>query len=134
MAKYVIFKNPYILIEDVRTRQQPFYKEYEAKQPKLSLNSPALGCPFVENMKRRIMPPKNKDLKPGVCEICYCKFAQYKEHLATPEHRDFAVDNRNYKEVDRLIAEFSSVDNGRKVLNTIVPSVDGFISDFLMHN
>lgn len=65
MAKYVIFKNPYILIEDVRTRQQPFYKEYEAKQPKLSLNSPALGCPFVENMKRRIMPPKNKDLKPG---------------------------------------------------------------------
>lgn len=108
MKKYVIFKKPYILIEDLRRRHQSFYKEYEDRKPTLSLDSPVLGCPFLENKKVRFS--KKKEIKSGMCEICYTKYADYRAHIQEAEHREFATDNRNYREIDMLIAMLSSDD------------------------
>lgn len=103
MKKYTIFKKPYILIEDLRRRHQSFYKEYEDKKPRLSLESPVLGCPFVESKKARIA--KKKETKSGMCEVCYAKYADYHAHVKELEHREFATDDRNYRDIDAIIAE-----------------------------
>ena len=103
MKKYSIFKRPYVLVEDLRRKHQPFYKEYDDRNPKLLLDSPPLGCPFVEG--RRCRAQKKKAARSGMCEVCYTKYANYREHIADTEHREYAVDDRNYREVDAFIAE-----------------------------
>ncbi|KAL0266125.1 UNVERIFIED_CONTAM: hypothetical protein PYX00_011841 [Menopon gallinae] len=96
---------PYILIEDLRRRHQSFYKEYEERKPTLSLNSPVLGCPFLENKKVRFS--RKKETKSGMCEVCYTKYSDYRAHIQEAEHREFATDDRNYREIDMLIAMLS---------------------------
>lgn len=142
MKKYIIFKNPYILIEDVRKRYLPFFKEYAEKMPKFSFDSPVLGCPFIGNKKLRFS--KKNENKPGVCEICYKKYDNYEEHIILPEHREYAADDRNYREVDLLIGEIasSSYIDDSQVSNTtgqfnsnisydIVDDVEKFIDEYL---
>lgn len=114
MKKYVIFKKPYILVEDMRRRYQSFYKEYEDRKPTLSLDSPILGCPFLENKKVRFQ--KKKETKPGMCEVCYTKYTDYRAHVQEAEHREFATDDRNYREIDMFIAMLSSENANAKML------------------
>jgi hypothetical protein len=103
MKKYHIFKSPYILIEDINNKHQPYHKEYSSVDPpRLNLSSPPLCCPFLENKKFR-STKKNRAVKQGFCEICYLKYKDYDQHVNEQEHREFAVDNMNYKEVDEII-------------------------------
>ena len=102
MRKYVIFKHPYLLIEDVRKRYKPFYKEYTEKTPRFTLGGPALGCPFIQN--KTIKFSKMGSNRPGVCEICHRDYESYESHVNSSEHREFALDYRNYQEVDEIIS------------------------------
>ncbi|KAF9763595.1 Protein DBF4 like protein A [Nosema granulosis] len=104
MKNYKIFKSPYILIGDVKDRHQPFYKEY-TKPPRLFLNSPQLCCPFQEN-KRFKAGLSKKTKKPGFCEICYTKYADYNTHVLEYEHREFAKDKANFVGIDLFISRF----------------------------
>lgn len=113
MRKYIIFSKPYILIEDARGRHQPFFKEYESdKIPQLNMQSPALCCPFLKN-KRFKTSTKRKERKGGFCEVCYQKYVNYEQHVKERSHREFALDPKNYKEIDEIIESFAtaSVEN-----------------------
>lgn len=104
---YVVFTKPYLLIEDINKDHQPFYKEYEKeKVPSLYYNSPILCCPFLKNRRyRNIRNKKNK--KGGYCENCFMKYVNYDEHVRERIHREFAVDDKNYREIDELIKSFN---------------------------
>ena len=100
MKNYKVFKNKYILIEDIKGTHQPFHKEY-TKPPQLSLNSKPLGCPFQENKKFK-PSSKKRGPKSGFCEVCYNKFTDYDLHVREYEHREFARDSNNYKKIDHF--------------------------------
>ncbi|KAF7683626.1 Protein DBF4 like protein A [Astathelohania contejeani] len=109
MKNYRIFKNPYILIEDISGKHQPFYKEYEvSKQPRLSLETRPLGCPFIENPRPRQPGKAKKATKPGFCEVCYKRYSDYYEHVLMREHREYAKEYSNYQEVDEFIINFKN--------------------------
>lgn len=110
MRNYTIFKHPYILIEDIKSKHQPFYKEYTGDLPRLNLNSPTLCCPFQEN-KRYKPSVKRKQTKSGFCELCYIKFSDYEKHVMEFEHREYAKDKTNYKKIDMFINSFVAPEN-----------------------
>ncbi|KHN69787.1 putative DNA replication protein kinase [Ordospora colligata OC4] len=104
MKGYKVFKKPYVLIEDIQNKHQPFYKEYtNGGAPKLHLDSPALCCPY-QTSKRYKQPGKRRQTREGFCEVCYVKFSNYEEHVKEFEHRVFAKDNTNYRKLDMFIS------------------------------
>ncbi|KRH92273.1 putative DNA replication protein kinase [Pseudoloma neurophilia] len=107
LKRYVVFTKPYLLIEDINNTYQPFYKEYEKEKiPSLYLKSPILCCPFLKN--KRFKSNKNRKTKNGgFCENCYVKYLNYDEHVKERNHREFALDSRNYKEIDEIIDSFN---------------------------
>lgn len=104
MKNYTTFKFPYLLIEDLKGKFQPMYKEYNKEIPSIRLNSPALCCPF-SNARRQNGQKKKPTVIPGYCEVCYCKFDNYEEHVSEKEHREFAADDFNYRSIDIFIKE-----------------------------
>lgn len=112
MKNYQVFKKPYILIEDVRNKYQPFYKEYaNTDVPRLHTDSPTLCCPFQANKKYK-PSTRRRQAKEGFCEVCYVRFSNYEEHIKDFEHREFAKDDNNYKKLDVFIntSVFESTD------------------------
>lgn len=143
MKKYTVFRGPYVLIEDIRKRYKPFFKEYSDKQPRLSLDSPPMGCPFIGNKRIRFVK-KDNDLRPGVCEICYKNYDNYGKHVNLSEHREFAVNDRNYEELDAMMLLINEehfknslhCGDTSKILNVdefegVIPDLDKFIGDYL---
>lgn len=71
----------------------------------------------VNNLKRRIFMKKQKqkqsnnhhfekeqrEMKPGYCENCRVKYDHFDDHILTNRHRNFACDNKNFKDIDDLI-------------------------------
>ena len=47
---------------------------------------------------------KERDLKPGYCENCRVKYNYFEDHISSNRHRNFACDDRHFKDIDRLIA------------------------------
>ncbi|KAF6014350.1 hypothetical protein HII13_000695 [Brettanomyces bruxellensis] len=43
------------------------------------------------------------DSKPGYCENCRVKYADFGEHIQTDKHRQFALNPANFREIDDLI-------------------------------
>lgn len=85
---------------------QPFYKEYEKEKiPSLYLKSPILCCPFLKN-KRFKSSTKTKVKKSGFCENCYVKYVNYDEHVKERSHREFALNDKNYQEIDAIVDSF----------------------------
>lgn len=69
----------------------------------------------LSNLKRRIImkrhkqnansqEERDKDMKPGYCENCRVKYNYFEDHINSNRHRNFASDDRNFKDIDRLIA------------------------------
>lgn len=68
----------------------------------------------INNLKRRIFmkkqrqhsipEDKERDLKPGYCENCRVKYNYFEDHISSNRHRNFACDDRHFKDIDRLIA------------------------------
>ncbi|ODV86398.1 hypothetical protein CANARDRAFT_27619 [[Candida] arabinofermentans NRRL YB-2248] len=44
-----------------------------------------------------------KEMKPGYCENCRIKYEDFDEHILGDKHRSFAVNDQNFKDIDRLI-------------------------------
>lgn len=109
MKNYTVFKNAYILIEDSTSKLQPFYKEYQNAIPNINLNSPLLCCPF-SNARRSPHPKKINPNKAGYCEICYLKYENYMGHVESKEHKEYAEDTINYRNIDIFIKEMMEND------------------------
>ncbi|KAI0026138.1 Dfp1/Him1, central region-domain-containing protein [Xylariomycetidae sp. FL0641] len=59
----------------------------------------------VESRKERPVSTKSKqDMKPGYCENCAEKYADFDEHIESRKHRKFADDDENWLELDDLIS------------------------------
>lgn len=65
----------------------------------------------INNLKRRIFikkqkhkPTREHTLRPGYCENCRVKYDHFDDHIASNRHRNFACDDRNFKDIDDLIA------------------------------
>ncbi|KAI0174003.1 G1/S regulator [Pestalotiopsis sp. NC0098] len=62
--------------------------------------------PAVQNEKR-VVKPKKKEPKPGYCENCQDKFADFDEHILNRKHRRFADNDDNWGELDELLNELA---------------------------
>ncbi|KAL2020421.1 hypothetical protein VTK56DRAFT_8464 [Thermocarpiscus australiensis] len=49
--------------------------------------------------------PKKRDPKPGYCENCQVKFADFEEHIISRRHRRFAENDENWAQLDALLAQ-----------------------------
>lgn len=105
MKGYTTFKFPYILIEDAKGKLQPIYKEYTKEIPFLNLESPILCCPFSNARRDDSKPKKKNRLKAGYCEVCYVKYEDYNTHVESNEHREYADDDYNYRQIDIFIKD-----------------------------
>lgn len=104
MKNYTTFKFPYLLIEDLKGKFQPMFKEYTKEIPAIRMNSPALCCPFSD-ARRTNGIKKKPTVVPGYCEVCYCKFDNYEEHVSGKEHKEFALYDFNYRNIDIFIKD-----------------------------
>ncbi|KAJ9667375.1 Cdc7p-Dbf4p kinase complex regulatory subunit [Coniosporium apollinis] len=58
----------------------------------------------VARQKKKVV---EKELKPGYCENCREKFADFDEHVVSRKHRKFALDANNWTELDELLAKLT---------------------------
>lgn len=64
----------------------------------------------LNNLKRRIFlkrktsERRDKESTPGYCENCRCKYDNFEDHIYSNRHRNFACDDRNFTDIDELIA------------------------------
>jgi regulatory subunit for Cdc7p protein kinase len=69
----------------------------------------------INNLKRRIIIKKQQEqrnqskvtkrkeeLNPGYCENCRVKYDHFEDHMVSNRHRNFACDDRNFKDIDNL--------------------------------
>ncbi|GAB1315843.1 Cdc7p-Dbf4p kinase complex regulatory subunit [Madurella fahalii] len=54
-------------------------------------------------------PKQKRDPKPGYCENCQDKFADFDEHIVSRRHRRFADDDDNWTQLDVLLAQLKRV-------------------------
>ncbi|KAI1777401.1 Dfp1/Him1, central region-domain-containing protein [Hypoxylon cercidicola] len=59
--------------------------------------------------KRDSAKPKKSELKPGYCENCAEKYADFDEHILSKKHRKFAEDDENWLELDDLLSQLERV-------------------------
>ncbi|GAA5926324.1 hypothetical protein JCM10213_007433 [Rhodosporidiobolus nylandii] len=51
------------------------------------------------------VPARQEPKKPGYCENCRLKYDDFKEHIVTSKHRRFALNQKNWVELDSLLAQ-----------------------------
>lgn len=56
-----------------------------------------------EMQKAERIKKAKHDSKPGYCENCRVKYADFGEHIQTDKHRQFALNPANFREIDDLI-------------------------------
>ncbi|KAJ4293817.1 Cdc7p-Dbf4p kinase complex regulatory subunit [Collariella sp. IMI 366227] len=54
-------------------------------------------------------PKTKRDPKPGYCENCQDKFADFEEHILTRKHRKFAESDDNWTQLDALLFQLKRV-------------------------
>ncbi|KAJ0108168.1 g1 s regulator [Diaporthe amygdali] len=52
---------------------------------------------------------KKRDLKPGYCENCQDKFADFDEHILSRKHRKFAENDANWAKLDNLLGQLERI-------------------------
>ncbi|EGS19588.1 hsk1-interacting molecule 1-like protein [Thermochaetoides thermophila DSM 1495] len=60
-----------------------------------------------------VSQPKKRDPKPGYCENCQDKFADFEEHIVSRQHRKFAENDANWVQLDALLAQLKRVPRQR---------------------
>ncbi|KAI1803318.1 Dfp1/Him1, central region-domain-containing protein [Daldinia bambusicola] len=78
------------------------------------------AVPRVE--KRESAQPKKSELKPGYCENCAEKYADFDEHILSKKHRKFAEDDRNWVDLDDLLVQLQRMPK-RKSFSSWAPSL-----------
>ncbi|KAI5167350.1 hypothetical protein NEIG_00349 [Nematocida sp. ERTm5] len=103
--QYHVFSHPYILIEDSTGRHRPFHREYKR-------DSKDTMIPEI-NLSQQTLPKKQRSVKkPGLCELCVIKYADYDQHITTEKHLK-AEDRVEYGELE-IIAESLRVKGERR--------------------
>ncbi|KAK4241783.1 Dfp1/Him1, central region-domain-containing protein [Achaetomium macrosporum] len=54
-------------------------------------------------------PKPKRDPKPGYCENCQDKFADFEEHIVSRKHRKFAENDENWAQLDALLSQLKRV-------------------------
>ncbi|KAK3303406.1 Dfp1/Him1, central region-domain-containing protein [Chaetomium strumarium] len=54
-------------------------------------------------------PKPKRDPKPGYCENCQDKFADFEEHIVSRKHRKFAENDENWTQLDALLSQLKRV-------------------------
>jgi regulatory subunit for Cdc7p protein kinase len=54
-----------------------------------------------------VSQPRKRDPKPGYCENCQDKFADFDEHILSRKHRKFAEDDGNWVQLDSLLSQLA---------------------------
>lgn len=69
------------------------------------------GAENPQSTKRTASRKKSRDreLKPGYCENCAEKYADFDEHIESQKHRAFANDEENWVELDDLLAQLERI-------------------------
>ncbi|KAJ2065794.1 Cdc7p-Dbf4p kinase complex regulatory subunit [Coemansia sp. S146] len=75
--------------------------------------------PTPRTMKPRVAVRRPVVAMPGFCENCHLKYDDMIEHIKTPQHRRFATNERNWIELDSLLARVQ-----RPVLKQQATSID----------
>ncbi|KAL2162071.1 hypothetical protein VTH06DRAFT_7856 [Thermothelomyces fergusii] len=52
-------------------------------------------------------PKPRRDPKPGYCENCQEKFADFEEHIVSRKHRKFAENDENWAQLDALLSQLA---------------------------
>ncbi|GAA5975329.1 hypothetical protein JCM11641_005939 [Rhodosporidiobolus odoratus] len=53
------------------------------------------------------VPVREEPKKPGYCENCRLKYDDFKEHVVSSKHRRFALNVKNWKELDDLLSQIA---------------------------
>lgn len=91
--EYYVFKHPYLLVEDDSGRHRPFYREYSKTKE--------LPGAALKEKKRE------KEKRPGGCEICVVKYSNYSTHIKEEEHRRAAEETNDYSALDSLVEKMN---------------------------
>ncbi|KAK6956864.1 hypothetical protein Daesc_002146 [Daldinia eschscholtzii] len=75
--------------------------------------------------KRELAQPKKSELKPGYCENCAEKYADFDEHILSKKHRKFAEDDRNWVDLDDLLVQLQRMPK-RKSFSSWAPSLQEY--------
>ncbi|KAI0829177.1 Dfp1/Him1, central region-domain-containing protein [Hypoxylon sp. FL0890] len=92
-------KRSFSALSRTSSRKLEFVDEIGAGKESKSVSKP---LPRAE--KREVAPPKKADLKPGYCENCAEKYADFDEHIVSKKHRKFADDDENWADLDDLLS------------------------------
>lgn len=57
--------------------------------------------------KKKVEEKKKHEMKPGYCENCRVKYTDFDDHCISENHRQFALNSKNFAEIDRLICKVS---------------------------
>ncbi|KAI0601113.1 Dfp1/Him1, central region-domain-containing protein [Biscogniauxia sp. FL1348] len=60
-------------------------------------------------VEKRAPAKKRRDLKPGYCENCAEKYADFDEHIESKRHRKFAENDENWVELDELLSQLERI-------------------------
>ena len=79
----------------------------------ISLGDTSTGAPMATlhrsrslgSMTRKCVSPspRRREKKPGHCENCRCRFDDFYEHTRSRRHRNFALDESNFVNIDELL-------------------------------
>ncbi|KAI0113063.1 Dfp1/Him1, central region-domain-containing protein [Daldinia grandis] len=75
--------------------------------------------------KRESSQSKKSELKPGYCENCADKYADFDEHILSKKHRKFADDDRNWVDLDDLLVQLQRMPK-RKSFSSWAPSLQEY--------
>ncbi|KAF3015895.1 hypothetical protein E8E14_010132 [Neopestalotiopsis sp. 37M] len=70
-------------------------------------NEAAQSAKASVQAEKRVVKPKKKEPKPGYCENCQDKFADFDEHILSRKHRKFADNDDNWGDLDDLLDQLS---------------------------
>jgi len=85
-----------------------FNVEYPSVSPFLTTEEAALIWKRKEEKKTNNQDESKQSKKGGWCECCNLKFSDMDEHLSSLKHKQFALNEVNYKQVDSILASLGS--------------------------
>ncbi|NXX99489.1 DBF4B protein, partial [Centropus bengalensis] len=113
-------KPPFLKVEDESRQFRPFHLQFKtfpdlnflapkSSSPFEPLKSQSNSCKASEGKKSpqstAVTVPKKRK---GFCECCQETFEELHQHLQSPQHKCFALDNSQYAPVDRVISQLTS--------------------------
>ncbi|KAI1498137.1 Dfp1/Him1, central region-domain-containing protein [Biscogniauxia marginata] len=117
-----------------RTAETSFRDENSAMRPFTLGRTSSRKLDLVEETKaekadnaeakldKRTSTKKKRDLKPGYCENCAEKYADFDEHIESKRHRKFAENDENWVDLDDLLSQLERVPK-RKPFASWTPSL-----------